>query len=247
MKENADYKKYHHDCEGEFEHNGTTIHCAKNKAHGKEDLKAAFANSCNTAYSEIGLSLDVEDFQKTANQLLFNSELPNLFSYKESKFKLNKEDEDYQVMMTAIGQGNTQVSPYHMVLLASAIANNGLLMEPYIVDEIENSDGETVEKNMPKKWGQLMSSKEAAVLKEYMCEVIKNGTATSLNGQTYTIAGKTGTAEYSTDKEKVHSWFVGFTNVDNPDIAICVIVENADNSGVSATNVVKKVLEAYYN
>ena len=78
-------------------------------------------------------------------------------------------------------------------------------------------------------------------------EVVFTGTASELNNQAYSIAGKTGTAEYSSDKEKAHSWFAGFTNVDNPDLVICVVVESADNSGMSAVTVTKKILNAYYN
>ena len=91
-----------------------------------------------------------------------------------------------------------------------------------------------------------MNSKEAAQLKEYMRAVVEEGTARALQNDDYTVAGKTGTAEYSTDKEKVHSWFMGFTNMDNPEIAISVIIESADNSGMSAVSVAKKILNAYY-
>ena len=92
-----------------------------------------------------------------------------------------------------------------------------------------------------------MSSEESAQLKEYMKAVVDSGTASSLKNNIYTVAGKTGTAEYSSDKEKAHSWFMGFTNMDNPELAISVVVESADNSGMSAVSVAKKVLNAYYN
>ena len=79
-----------------------------------------------------------------------------------------------------------------------------------------------------------------------MVGVVEEGTASSLKSDNYTIAGKTGTAEYSSDKEKAHSWFVGFTNLDNPELAISIVVESADNSGMSAVTVAKKILNAYY-
>ena len=99
---------------------------------------------------------------------------------------------------------------------------------------------------MPKKYAKLMTSSEAAQLKEYMLAVVENGTGAALKNTTYTVAGKTGTAEYSSDKDKAHSWFMGFTNVDNPEIAISVVVEGADQSGVSAVSIAKKVLDTYY-
>lgn len=247
MRQNANYKNYKFDCYGQIEYENTIIHCAKNREHGAEDLKTSIANSCNTSFSNIGLSLDLKQFQKTAKDMLFNSKLPCAFPYTQSKFQLNEKAESSDIMMTAIGQGQTTMSPYHMALISSAIANGGVLMEPYVVDRIESYTGNVIKKNMPKKYAELMTSNEASELKEYMCAVVKNGTASSLNGQNYTVAGKTGTAEYSSDKEKAHSWFTGFTNIDNPEYAFCVVVESADNSGMSAVTVTKKMLDAYYN
>ena len=246
IRENKDYSNYTHLCEGEIEYEGTVIHCAKNRKHGEEDLATSLANSCNTSFSNIGLTLNISSLQKTAKGLLFNSKLPSLLPYSQSKFQLEKDDATYEIMMTAIGQGETLVSPYHMCLIASAIGNGGILMEPYLVDQVVSYTGASVEKNMPKKYSELMTSEEASVLKDYMLQVVESGTASSLQSDKYTIAGKTGTAEYSSDKEKAHSWFMGFTNPDNPELAIRIVVESADNSGMSAVSVAKKILNAYY-
>ena len=64
-------------------------------------------------------------------------------------------------MMTAMGQGKTQVSPYHMALITSAIANGGTLMKPYLVDSVTNNAGNVIEKTKPEKYKDLMTSKEA--------------------------------------------------------------------------------------
>lgn len=246
IRQNANYENYNYQCEGEIHYEGTTIHCAQNRVHGEEDLMTSFANSCNASYSDIGLHLDFLKYKNTAEDLLFNSKLPSVLPYTQSKFQLQKDAPASEVMMTAIGQGKTQVSPYHMALLASAIGNGGILMKPYLVEKIESYTQIPVEKNMPEKYATLMTSTEAAQLKTYMQAVVESGTATALRNDRYSVAGKTGTAEYSSDKEKSHSWFMGFTNVDNPDIAISVVVESADNSGMSAVAVAKKVLDAYY-
>ena len=224
IRENKGYSNYNYTCEGEIEYEGTTIHCAKNRVHGAEDLETSLVNSCNTSFSNMGLSLNISSYQKTAKNLLFNSKLPSVLPYSKSKFQLEKGDASYQIMMTAIGQGETLVSPYHMVLIASAIGNGGILMEPYLVDQVTSYTGSSVEKNMPKKYAELMTSEEAAILKDYMTGVVESGTASSLKSDKYTIAGKTGTAEYSSDKEKAHSWFMGFTNLDNPELAISIVV-----------------------
>lgn len=246
MRENPEYANYSYYCEGEITQDGTTIHCAGNRIHGAENLENSLANSCNASYSNMGLTLNINSYQETAEDLLFNSKLPNLFPYTESKFQLTKDSTSAEIMMTAIGQGKTQVSPYHMALISAAVANGGTLMKPYLVDEIVNYTGSTVTKNLPEKYGKLMTSAEASQLKEYMAGVVEYGTGRALSNSTYTVAGKTGTAEYSSDKEKTHSWFTGFSNVENPDLVISVVVESADNSGMNAVSVAKKVFDSYY-
>ena len=152
---------------------------------------------------------------------------------------------DGDKMMTAMGQGDTEVSPYHMALITSAIANGGVLMKPYLIDAVANNAGAQVKKTKTKEYGTLMTSSEAAQLKQYMTSVAEYGTASVLSGQSYTAAGKTGTAEYSSDAEKDHSWFIGMTNVDNPELVISVIVEQSDGSA-SAVNIAKQIFDSYY-
>ena len=246
MRQNADYEAYLNDCSGETTVDGTTIHCYANQAHGQETLADAVANSCNTAFSGIGLQLDISKWQDTAKDLLFNTKLKCDLVSNQSSFSLDKSADSASVMMTAIGQGDTLVSPYHMAMITAAIANGGKLMKPYLVDEITNYQGTRVKKYMPEKYTDLMTSEEAAVLTEYMKRVISYGTGTSLSGESYTVAGKTGTAEVSMDKTQVHSWFVGFSNVDNPDLAVAVVVENADTSSITGISVAKQIFNAYY-
>ena len=170
-------------------------------------------------------------FRDTAEDLLFNKKLPSVLPYSKSSLHWMGSGTAADRMMTAMGQGKTQVSPYHMALITSAIANGGVLMKPYLVDSVTNYTGTEIDKNMPEEYRTLLSSAEAAALKDYMTSVVQYGTATALSGQAYTAAGKTGTAEYSSDKEKDHSWFVGMSNVDNPELVISVIIESSDGSG----------------
>ena len=246
MRQNSNYADYSYDCTGSITHEGTTINCSNGNVHGQENLEQSLAYSCNASYSNIGLQLNISKFQETAKSLLFDTRLPNVLPGSKSSFSLTKSDSDAEVMMTSIGQGKLQVTPYHMALITSAIANGGVLMEPYLVDSINNYTGTQVKKYMPKSYKELMTADEAAKLTGYMQAVTDYGTASSLSGRGYTVAGKTGTAEYSSDKSKHHSWFIGFTNVENPDIAISVVVENADQTGTSATYVAGKVFDAYY-
>ena len=245
MRENPDYENYGYNCTGAIEKDGVTIRCYNGHVHGQVGFQDSLAYSCNTSFSNISLSLDIKNFRETSKELLFNSKLPSVLPYSKSSFSLEPGAGSADKMMTAMGQGKTQVSPYHMALITSAIANGGILMKPYLVDSVTNYTGAVIDKNKPEKYKSLMTSEEAAELKQYMSAVVDYGTASVLSGQSYTAAGKTGTAEYSSDKEKDHSWFIGLTNVDNPELAISVIIESSDGTA-KAVDVAKQVFDAYY-
>ena len=248
MREHSDYANYSYDCAGEITAEGTTIHCFDNTVHGLEDLRSSMANSCNSSFANIGLTLNKTAYRNTAQELLFNKKLPAVLDTSKSSFKITEKSSSADMMMTAMGQGETLVSPYHMALITSAIANGGTLMDPYLVDKVTNYTGAEIRKNVPKSYKKLMTSEEAAQLKDYMQAVVNEGTASLLSGQSYTAAGKTGTAEYSmVDGEKTHSWFIGFTNVDNPELVISVIIEGYDgNAGAKAVPIAKQILDSYY-
>ncbi|MBS5386409.1 MAG: penicillin-binding protein 2 [Clostridiales bacterium] len=248
MRENENYEDYSYDCTGEITAENTTIPCFDGTVHGWEDLRSSFANSCNSSFANIGLSLDKTSYRKTAEDLLFNKSLPSVLDYSKGSFAVTEDTSGSEMMMTAMGQGKTLVSPYHMALITQAIANGGTLMEPYLVDKVTNYTGSEIRKNVPKSYKKLMSSSEASKLKEYMEAVVQEGTGSLFNGGSYTVAGKTGTAEYSmTDGEKMHSWFVGFTNVENPELVISVIIEGYDgNDGAKAVPIAKQILDSYY-
>lgn len=245
IRENADYEDYTYTCTGTIEKDGTTIQCINQTAHGTQTLEEAFANSCNCAFVDMGLDLDLDSYGETAEELLFNTSLPGEVTSTKASYVLDTESVTSEIMMTAMGQGETVTSPYHMALITCAVANGGKLMNPYIVDSIENYTGSTVTKYSPTSYGNLMTSTEASVLSSYMEAVVEYGTGTTLSGQSYTVAGKTGTAEYSSDKSQSHSWFTGFTNVDNPDIVVCVVIEQSDGE-IKAIEVAKKIMNAYY-
>lgn len=246
MREYANYGEYGYYCEGAITQDGTTIPCYNQTAHGQETLADSVANSCNASFSNIGLQLDRAKWRETTKKLLFDKKLPGDVKYAESKFRLTDEDSSAEVMMTAMGQGKTQVSPYHMAMITAAIANNGKLMKPYLVDRITNYAGTTVKKYMPEKYKDLMTSEEAAQLTEYMKGVVDYGTGVALGGESYSVAGKTGTAEVSMDGQKVHSWFMGFSNIENPELVVCAVVEDADTASISGVSVAKQIFDAYY-
>ncbi len=249
----ADYMNYTYNCEGVIQKDDVSIPCFGGAVHGLEDLKTSFQQSCNTSFSNIGLGLDNDKFAALCEELLFNKELPTVMPYSSSQFSLNKNSSYGEMMQTAIGQGNTLVSPFHMALITCAIANDGQLMYPYLVERTENAKGVKVNSTEPIRYRRLLSVQEAKVLQEYMQSVVEGGTASSLWGRGYTAAAKTGSAEYqingNTGEEEVlstHSWFVGYSNVEDPDIVVSVIAEDGGTGSSAAVPIAQAIFDAYY-
>ncbi len=244
----AGFSSFSFDCSGGVTYGDTTIQCYNGTVHGHLDMASAFAQSCNSAFVTIGKSLKTSHFRDTAEDLLFNKRLPCPIDSAKSSFRLDGNTPEIEKMMTAMGQGQTLVSPYHMCLITSAIANGGTLMRPYMVSAVTNYGGDVVETFKPRLYRRLITAEEAALLGDLMEGVVTRGTAFELSSLGYTVAGKTGTAEYSSDKSKSHSWFTGYSNVDNPDLVVTVIMEGYDgNSEARAIPVAKSVFQAYHN
>lgn len=235
-------------CSGEVTNGGYTIHCYHNSVHGQEDFASAFAHSCNSAFAQIGVELDRSAYVETVDSLLFNTELPIDLYYRKAKFDLEAKSADALTMQTAIGQGDTLVSPMYMAMLTSAVANGGNLMTPYLVERVESYTGDTVKTYTPKSYKKLMTAQEAEKLSELMTQVVENGTASALSQRGYTAAGKTGTAEHGdVSSTTPHAWFVGFSNVEDPDIVVSVIAEESGSGSEVAVPIAQKIFDAYYN
>ncbi|NLL79287.1 MAG: penicillin-binding protein 2 [Clostridiales bacterium] len=247
IRENPDsYSGYRYDCSGSLTHGEDKISCYHGTKHGSVDLKKSFAKSCNTSFANMGLSFDRKSFGDTVQKLYFNRELPVDFASSQSRLIVEEDTTDSDMMQNAIGQGKTQISPLHLAMITSAVANDGEMMKPYLVSEVKSADHTTVKKYTSESLGRVMSKEEAAVLKEYMQEVVKSGTATKLSGLSYTAAGKTGSAEYNTVKGESHAWFTGYAPADDPEIVVTVIIERAGSGGDYAVPIAKRVFDAYF-
>ncbi len=244
FRSKGSFEGYSYLCQGSITLDEHTISCYNGTVHGQEDFYSAFASSCNCAFADMGSNMGAASMRKTAEELLFNKKLP-LPSYKKSSFTLEKNSPVPLIMQTAIGQGNTLVSPMHMALITSAIANGGVLMKPYLIDQVKSSDGEVIKTTEPEVYKKLMTTNEANLLGKLMKKVVESGTASALSGRGYTAAGKTGSAEFD-ENGSSHSWFIGYSNVDNPDLAVAVIVENGGTGSQAAVPIAGEIFDAYY-
>ncbi len=246
MRENPkDYNKYSYHCTGDIEYDNMVIHCYNGKVHGKVDLLESFSKSCNTSFSNIGKGLNYDSFYNLCQSLLFNQKLPVEMESSISKFTLKKGVSGVKEgMQTAIGQGNTLISPLQNAMITSAIANGGVMMKPYVVDRIENANGNIVKHYSAQLYGKPMTPEESGFIGKMMRSVVTDGTGKKLKNISQKVAGKTGSADNSGGS--AHAWFVGYAPYDNPQIAVSVIVENVGTGSEYAVPIAKKIFQAYF-
>ncbi|MDD3253204.1 MAG: penicillin-binding transpeptidase domain-containing protein [Lachnospiraceae bacterium] len=247
MREHPDtWRDFTFDCDGQYEYEDYTISCYHGNAHGHQTLEQAFANSCNGAFSSLGLELNLGSMRTLTNQLLFNAQLPTALAYSKSSFVMGSDASAWEILQTSIGQGSTQMTPLHSCLVASAIANGGVLMKPYLIDHVETVAGEEIKKFLPESYGPLMNATEASQLSELMRLVVTDGTGSAVRTDAYTVAGKTGSAEFETGKE-THAWFTGFAPAENPQLAVTVLVEEGGSGGQAAAPIARSIFDTWFS
>lgn len=234
-------------CEGAASSGDYTMHCAGGGVHGTLTLPTAFAVSCNTYFASLGLGLDWEGVRETADSLYLNADLVLELPSKASVFSANQDSPDALKMQTAIGQGETLVTPMEMACICAAAANHGILMKPRFADHLENASGRTVKEYPVEELGRVMEEKECRILTSLMRGVVEYGSASLLANDRVTICGKTGSAEHGDGSEETHSWFVGFGESEGRDITVCVLAESAGSGASVAVPVANQLFCAYYS
>lgn len=240
------YQDYSYECTGEITIDNKTIHCASNKSHGVVSLEDSFAKSCNTSFANMMQYIDEDIFQDVCEKSLFNQKLPIAFESSVSRFSISESDESALKMDTAIGQGKTLVSPLHMAMLVSAIANDGTAMRPQMLQQVENYNGVVVEETKAKEYAVLFTEEQTAVLSKYMQSTVEYGTASKLQSELYTAYGKTGTAQTTQDLNQTNAWFTGYAEADGKQLAIAVVVEDSGTGSAYAVPIAKRIFDLYF-
>ncbi|MBF7082336.1 cell division protein FtsI [Desulfallas sp. Bu1-1] len=208
-------------------------------AHGMVDFQDAFAKSCNVAFGRYGLALGPQKLTRVAREFGVGVKPDFPLPVYEGSIPPAGKMDDPAVASTAIGQGEILISPLQAALLACAVANDGVIMKPYLVAGYYSPEGGG-RKYKPEVWLRAMDPAVAGVLKEAMIAVVREGTGRSAALPGVTVAGKTGSAE--NPHGEPHAWFVAFAPAEAPRVAVAVLVENAGSGGANAAPIAREII-----
>lgn len=230
--------------------------------HGTIDVKTAIANSVNTFFYYIGggfsdfKGLGVSGLIKYAKLFALGEKTGIDINGEASGFipspewKEDKYGENWYIGDTyhfAIGQGFTLVTPIQVASYAATLANGGTIYQPQLVREIINSDNETVKVVEPKIVSEdIISYENMKIVREGMRETTLTGSAASFSRiLPVSSAGKTGTAQWSTQKDP-HAWYMGFAPYEEPEIAFMTLVEEGYEGSTMAAPITRDILAWYF-
>src|SRR5690606_13606752 len=211
---------------------------------GPDDVSSladALRQSCNTSFAMLGTELGEDAIAETAKDFGFGQRIEIPLAVGPST--MGEGMDDAQLATTSIGQYDTRVTPLQMAMVAGAFANDGVVMQPQLVQAVRTNDLSTVSELSPKELGQPLTAANAAQMRQMMVGVVEDGTGTAARIDGVEVGGKTGTAEWG-EGRTAHSWFVGYAQKDDQKIAVAVLVEEGGYGSRTAAPIAKDVMEA---
>ncbi|MDD6544182.1 MAG: penicillin-binding transpeptidase domain-containing protein [Clostridiales bacterium] len=214
------------------------LNCWKSAGHGAQSTAQALGNSCNIAFGHIGLRMGGDTFydylksfgvmEKTGVDL--PGEASGLFY--ERKYLNDPANYGTSYLITSSFGQSFRITPMQLVRAVAAIVNGGYVLEPYIVSEVVDADGNTVEKNEKTVLRQVISQQTSETMRTLMEQVVTEGTASAAQTPGYRVGGKTGTSEKLDEydengqqvKDKIVS-FVGVAPIDDPKYVVLVALD----------------------
>ena len=224
---------------------------------GRLSFAQGLQYSVNSVFCNVGKTLGATKILDKAKEFGFYAkpplETPNserepsgLYNFTKNGRKLFFPKNDFQVDpgRLAFGQERLGVTPLQMAMVAGAVANGGVVMRPQVVERVVSPDGKTVTRLKPEQLNRAMSTETDGELTAMMESVVRAGTATNAQIPGIRVAGKTGTAETGVAGTNT-TWFIAFAPVDDPKLAIAVVVENQNSTGGQiAAPIAKAVMQA---
>lgn len=258
-------------CPGSYTFGNRTYNCWRKGGHGAVSLNRAIGESCDVYFYQLGQRVGVDALAEFAQKLglgvktgvEMEYEKEGLTPTKNWKLKAKKAKwQDGETLSVAIGQGFNLTTPLQICLMTAALANDGKVYKPKLVEQVVDLDGTIVENFQPELVSQVHGyDKYFKLIRRGMEEVVhgKSGTARSVAIPDLRIAGKTGTAQvvrlavYKGLKEhdipynyRDHAWFTCYAPAENPEIAVTVLVEHGLHGGSGAGPIARAVLNQYF-
>jgi peptidoglycan glycosyltransferase len=205
-------------------------------------LAEGVAWSLNVVFAQIGMQIGGETYWEYGPRLGFGETIPYDLPVAESQIANNRDalSDTNMVADTGFGQGQLLMSPLHLAMTASAWANDGRMMEPYLVSSVTDADGSVTWSADPSVWREPVSSETANQVEAMMVNAVENGSITNAYVDGYLIGGKTGTAEIGNDTS--HSLFIGFIGDPEPRYAVAVVLEEGSGGLTSAVAIGRDIL-----
>lgn len=262
-----------HYCPGYYALGNRVFRCWKKGGHGEMDVVRAIAESCDVFFYKVGEAVGVDTLATYAGMLglgertgiHLDNEGKGLIPTSEwKKRQIGEPWQKGETLNISIGQGFNLTTPLQMLVLTSAIANDGNLYQPQIVSRAETADGSEVKTMEPVVKGHLtVTPKTMEIVKRGLWEVVntRKGTARGIKLDQVPISGKTGTAQLVTSKKPEtgttknkngpsdqnlpHAWFVAYAPSEAPRIAVAIIVEHGEHGSTAAAPIAKELIKTY--
>ena len=257
-------------CPGYYKFGDRVFLCWKKGGHGNVNMRKALAQSCDVYFYQVGQKLGVDRIAKYAKASGLGSPTGISLGHEArgliptSAWKKNRTGISWQggeTLSVAIGQGYNLVTPLQMLVLTSALAQEGNIYKPLIIKKIETAGGKIVKQNEPQPVGKLPASKQTlGIVKEGLWQVVnkQGGTAKIARIDGISVSGKTGTAQVvgrkksddtrepdRTDHFKSHAWFVSYAPSEEPQIAVAVLVEHGGHGSSAAAPIARELIQTY--
>ncbi|WP_406678247.1 peptidoglycan D,D-transpeptidase FtsI family protein [Moorella sp. ACPs] len=225
-------------CPGYLEIQGWKLTCPR--PHGHLNFQQAMMYSCNVTFATLALEAGADKFKETA--ALYGFDKPLKFDLPVEESRVPGRLDTSALAESSIGQGAVLATPLQMAMVTAAIANKGILMQPYLVDKVTAAGGRLLWEAVPRPLRLVTGVKVAADIKEAMVATVNGGTATAASLAGIQVAAKTGSAQ--NPGGEAHAWLVAFAPAEEPRIAVAVVVENAGAGGVVAAPIAREILAA---
>ena len=215
------------------------------EAFGNIDIKTGFEKSSNYVFCSLGYEMGAESVRAEAEKFGVNKDLDFDIPTSKSEIQYGRMT-DLDAALVSIGQGGLVMTPLHVAMTASAVANGGKMMKPYLVETVTTENGTVIGQTRPSVLYESVGPACAAYVRDMMIGVVEEGTGTTARIDGVTVAGKTGTAE--TEGGEDHAWFVGYAPAENPKICVAVLLENNGTpGGKTAAPIARNIMRRFLN